>query len=135
MPDYLVDSNVLLDLFYDDPDWADWSEQTLERCARRGSLYINPVIYSEISIGFKHIEALESALRQSGLEMLDIPREALFLAGKAFLKYRRRSGPKRSPLPDFYIGAHTAVAKMQLITRDTGRYKTAYPKLKIICPS
>ncbi len=134
MPNFLVDSNVLLDLFYDDPDWADWSQQTLERCASQGSLFINSVIYSEVSIGFKRIEDLEAILHQTGLEMLDIPREALFLAGKAFLKYRRRSGQKRSPLPDFYIGAHAAISRLQLITRDTGRYKSAYPKIKIICP-
>jgi len=130
----LVDSNIILDLFLDDPVWADWSEAALSDYAVRTSLFINPVIYSEISIGFNKIEELEAALSKSGLQMLDIPREALFLAGKAFLNYRKHKGEKRSPLPDFFIGAHAAVSGLDLITRDKNRYQTYFPTVRIIAP-
>lgn len=134
MTGVIVDSNVILDLFLDDPQWADWSETALADAARRSRLCINPVVYTEVSIAFETIEELESALQNGGFRLLAIPREALFLAGKAFLRYRRGSGAKRSPLPDFYIGAQAAVMGMELITRDAGRYRTYFPSVKIVCP-
>lgn len=130
----LVDSNVILDLFLDDPEWADWSEAALSQHSIHSTLYINPIVYTEVSIGFDRIENLESALLKAGLKMLDIPKEALFLAGKAFLNYRRGKGTKKSPLPDFYIGAHAAILGIGLITRDTNRYKAYFPTVRLICP-
>jgi predicted nucleic acid-binding protein len=131
----LVDSNVMIDLFLDDPVWADWSESILATLSTETTLFINPIIYSEISMGFKKIEELEAALHHGGFQMLEIPKEALFLAGKAFLKYRKRKGNKTSPLPDFFIGAHAAVYGLDLITRDEKRYRTYFPKLKVISPN
>jgi predicted nucleic acid-binding protein len=130
----LVDSNIILDVFLDDPNWAEWSESKLEKFSAITNLYINPIVYSEISIGFTRIEELESVLNRAGFQMLDIPKEALFLAGKAFLKYRKNRGTKRSPLPDFYIGAHAAILEMELITRDESRYRTYFPTVKLISP-
>ena len=130
----LVDSNVILDLFLDDPAWADWSERILERYLVRSILYINPIIYSEVSIAFNLIEDLEAAIARTGFQMLEIPKEALFLAGKVFLKYRRRGGVKRSPLPDFYIGAQAAVLDLELITRDVSRYRSYFPTVNLIAP-
>ena len=130
----LVDSNIILDVFLDDPNWADWSESKLEKFSSITKLFINPVIYSEVSVGFKRIEELESALTRSGFQMLEIPKEALFLAGKAFLKYRKNRGTKRSPLPDFYIGAQAAIFDMDLITRDMTRYRTYFPTVRLINP-
>lgn len=134
MKGLLVDSNVILDIFLDDPDWADWSEAALAEYSDQTTLYINPVIYTEVSAGFKKIEELESALHQGGFQMLEIPKEALFLAGKAYLKYKKAKGIKKSPLPDFYIGAQAAVLDLDLITRDEGRYRTYFPTVRIICP-
>jgi len=130
----LVDSNIILDVFLDDPNWAEWSESRLEKFSSITKLFINPVVYSEVSIGFKKIEDLESALNRGGFQMLEIPKEALFLAGKAFLKYRKNRGTKISPLPDFYIGAQAAILEMDLITRDDSRYKTYFPTVKLISP-
>jgi predicted nucleic acid-binding protein len=130
----LVDSNVILDIFLDDPDWADWSETVLAKFSDRTTLYINPIIYTEVSAGFEKIEELEWALQQGGFQLLEIPREALFLAGKAYLKYRKAKGIKPSPLPDFYIGAQAAVLDLDLITRDKARYRTYFPTVRIICP-
>ncbi len=130
----LVDSNVILDLFTSDPRWADWSQSTLETHSRDHELCINPVIYAEISIGFDRIEDLERAVNGCGFRMANIPREALFLAGKAFRNYRRRSGVKTSTLPDFFIGAHAAVSEMDLITRDGSRYRSYFPSVRIIAP-
>lgn len=130
----LVDSNIILDVFLDDPKWADWSESTLAVHSLNSTLYINPIVYTEVSIGFDKIEDLEPALLKAGFKMLDIPKEALFLAGKAFLSYRRRKGTKKSPLPDFYIGAQAAVLGISLITRDTSRYRTYFPTVSLICP-
>ena len=134
MNGFLVDSNVLLDILLDDPDWADWSVTALANAGSNSILYINPIIYAEVSIGFNRIEQLESTLYQGGFQMLEIPKEALFLAGKVFLEYRRSRGTKRSPLPDFFIGAHAAVLGMALITRDRGRYGAYFPTVRIICP-
>ena len=130
----LVDSNIILDVFLDDPNWAEWSESKLEKFSSITKLFINPIVYSEVSIGFKRIEDLESALNRAGFQMLEIPKEALFLAGKAFLKYRKSGGTKRSPFPDFYIGAQAAVFDMDLITRDISRYRTYFPTINLISP-
>ncbi len=134
MKGVLVDSNVLLDIFLDDPLWAEWSESILENFSDTAILYINPVIYSEISMAFERIEDLESAVNGGGFQMLEIPKEALFLAGKAYLKYKKGEGIKRSPLPDFYIGAQAAVFNLDLITRDVSRYRTYFPTVKLISP-
>ena len=130
----LVDSNVILDVFTDDPKWADWSETVLEEYASRGPLYIDPIIYSEISIGFEKIEELESAILKSGIQLLEIPKEALFLAGKAFINYRRSKGKKTTPLPGFFIGAHAAVLDVVLITRDVSGYRSYFPTVDLVSP-
>ena len=130
----LVDSNVILDIFLDDPKWADWSVTALANASYNSTLYINQIVYSEVSIGFDKIEELELALHQGGFQMLEMPKEALFLAGKAYVNYKRGKGTKKSPLPDFYIGAQAAVLGMDLITRDKGRYRTYFPTVRIICP-
>lgn len=134
MKGVLVDSNVILDVFLDDPSWADWSESTLEEYVQYAKLFINPIVYSEVSIGFERIEDMESALSKTGFQMLEIPKEALFLAGKAFLKYKKRKGLKKSPLPDFYIGAQAAVLDFALITRDVARYRTYFPSIRLVSP-
>jgi predicted nucleic acid-binding protein len=131
----LVDSNVILDIFLNDPKWASWSESTLAVESTSHHLYINPIVYSEVSIGFDKIEDLEKSLKNGGFQMLDLPREALFLAGKAFQAYKRNQGTKRSPLPDFYIGAHAGVLGIELITRDISRYRTYCPTVRLISPS
>jgi len=130
----LVDSSVLLDLFTNDPVWSAWSEAMIENYYTQQLLYINPVIYSEVSIGFHGIEEFEEAITGCGFHMLPIPREALFLAGKAFLKYRKQKGRKASPLPDFFIGAHAAIANLGLLTRDVSRIKTYFPTVMILSP-
>jgi hypothetical protein len=130
----LVDSNIILDVFLNDPIWADWSVSQLTDLGDAKTLYINTIIYSEVSVGFDTIEALDSSLQEGEFQILDIPKEALFLAGKAFLTYRKRKGVKRSPLPDFYIGAQAAVLQMDLMTRDPNRYRTYFPTVKLICP-
>jgi predicted nucleic acid-binding protein len=134
MKGVLVDSNVILDLFLNDPDWADWSEATLEELSAANRLFINPMIYAEISIGFERIEELESALLPTGFTLIDIPKEALFLAGKAFLRYKLRRGKRRFPLPDFFIGAHAAVMDLALLTRDARRYRSCFPTVHLISP-
>ena len=134
MKGLLVDSNIILDVFLDDPVWAQWSEAALAEYSIHTPLYINQIIYTEISIGFKKIEELEVALLKSGFQMLEIPKEALFLAGRAFFKYRKYKGIKKSPLPDFFIGAQAAVLDLELITRDKKRYQTYFPTVKIISP-
>lgn len=130
----LIDSCVLLDLFTADLQWADWSEAVLERYSQSNSLYVNSVVYAEISVGFDQIEAVDDALMELDIRVLEIPREALFLAGKVFLQYRKNKGTKRSPLPDFFIGAHALVSELALVTRDTKNYQTYFPQLPMICP-
>ncbi|MEN8204191.1 MAG: PIN domain-containing protein [Bacteroidota bacterium] len=130
----LVDSCVLLDLFTNDPHWADWSENILGQYGQTNTLYINSIIYSEVSIGFNRIEEVEATLEQAGIKVLEIPREALFLAGKVFLNYRKSKGTKHSTLPDFYIGAHAIVSTFDLITRDISKFKTYFPNLNLIYP-
>jgi len=130
----MVDSNVLLDVLTEDKQWFAWSAATLAQCAEQSVLCINPVIYAEVSIGFAQIEDLESVLPGDVFIRSPIPYEAAFLAGKCYMRYRRAGGLKRSPLPDFLIGAHAAVDKMTLITRDVARYRSYFPGLTLICP-
>ena len=130
----MVDSCVLLDVFTRDPRWYRWSADTLAQLAERDRLVINPVIYSEISVNFDRIELLEDELPADTFEFRPIPREAAFLAGKCFLQYKRRGGNRPLPLPDFFIGAHAAVAGMPLATRDATRFKKYFPKLELIRP-
>ena len=131
----LVDTNVLLDLVLEDRTWADWSQHQLESASIHHRLAINPVIYSELSIAFARIEELERMLADGALAYEEIPREALFLAGKAFVEYRRRRGAKSSVLPDFYIGAHAVVAGWPLLTRDASRYRSYFPGIRLIAPA
>ena len=130
----LVDSNVLLDVATNDPIWFTWSSAALESAANQGLLAINPLIYAEVSISFARIEDLEQALPSDLFRHEPLPYEAAFLAGKAFLRYRRRGDARRTPLPDFYIGAHAAVAGYSLLTRDPGRYRTYFPTVGLISP-
>jgi hypothetical protein len=130
----LVDTNVLLDVLQNDPQWADWSQGELESASLTDSLAINAVIYSELSMAFDRIEELEAIISDASLSLEEIPREALFLAGKAFLSYRRRQGTKQGVLPDFYIGAHAAVSDFALLTRDANRYRSYFPTVRLITP-
>lgn len=130
----LVDSNILLDVATDDPTWGSWSTEVLERTADEAILVINPLIYAEVSIGFAAIEDLEQALPASLYRREALPYEAGFLAGRCFLRYRRAGGARHAPLPDFYIGAHAAVAGYRLLTRDATRYRTYFPRLTLIAP-
>ena len=131
----MVDSNALLDILTKDPLWYSWSAATVESAADRFRLVINAVIYAEVSVRYSRIEDLDAALPNTMFEREAIPYEAAFLAGKSFLAYRRREGKKRSPLPDFFIGAHAAVAGYRLLTRDAVRYRTYFPKLPLITPN
>ncbi len=130
----MVDSNVLLDVMTGDPTWGAWSSGSLERAADEAILVVNALIYAEVSMGFASIEALEEALPSDLYRREHLPYEAAFLAGKAFLRYREAGGVKRAPLPDFYIGAHAAVAGYRLLTRDQTRYRTYFPQLELIAP-
>ena len=134
MPYILVDSNVLLDVITEDKKWFEWSSAAIARHAEENTLAINQIIYSEVSIRFNRIEDLESALPENFIARLPIPWEAAFLAGKCFLQYKQRGGIRRSTLPDFFIGAHAIVADLPLITRDTSRYRTYFPKMRLIAP-
>ena len=134
MADILVDSNVILDVVTEDPKWYEWSAAQLEKLAESHTLVINPIIYSEVSVGFDRIEDLDLALPPDFFRRDPLPWEAGFLAGKCFVKYRRSGGKRCSPLPDFYIGAHAAILGFALLTRDTNRYKTYFPKLALISP-
>ena len=130
----LVDTNVIVDYLDEESEWADWSASMLASSAETGSLVINPIIYAEVSVGFDDIDEVEDALPADYFVRADLPWEAAFLAGRCFEQYRRRGGTKRSPLPDFFIGAHAAVTGMTLLTRDARRYRTYFPKLRIIAP-
>jgi predicted nucleic acid-binding protein len=130
----LADSNVLLDIATEDSTWGDWSASALARAAETAPLAINPIIYAEVSIRYETIEELEEALPAAVFRREVLPHEAGFLAGKAFLRYRRRGGRRSSPLPDFYIGAHAAVAGYRLLTRDPSRYRTYFPTVDLISP-
>lgn len=130
----LIDTNVLLDVVTDHPQWAVWSQAQLEAMALRGPLAINAVIYAELSIGFRRIEEVEAVVSKTQLTIEEIPREALFLAGKAFQRYKARGGTRTGVLPDFFIGAHAAVLAIPLLTRDTRRYADYFPKLELLGP-
>jgi len=130
----LVDTNVLLDVVTDDATWAGRSQRQLETWALRRTLVINAVIYAELSIGFERIEELEAVLSETGIALAEIPRPALFLAGKVFRAYKRKGGARTGVLPDFFIGAHAAVARWPLLSRDAGRYRTYFPSLELIVP-
>jgi predicted nucleic acid-binding protein len=130
----LVDSNVLLDVATNDANWGEWSARMLAELVEYTVLIINPIIYAEVSIGYGTIEALESALPAALYQREPLPWEAGFLAGKCFVQYRRRGGLRRSPLPDFYIGAHAAVRHLGLLTRDAARYKSYFPSVDIVSP-
>jgi hypothetical protein len=124
-----------LDVFTVDPRWFAWSSSALAQCAEDSTLVVNPIIYAEVSIRFDRIEDLDKALPREAFERSPLPWEAAFLAGKCFLRYRKRGGSRAVPLPDFYIGAHAAVAGMTLLTRDSTRYRTYFPGLQMISPS
>jgi predicted nucleic acid-binding protein len=131
----LIDSNVLLDIATEDPKWSGWSENALIDAADEGTLVINPIIYAEVSVGFTTIEDLDDAIPPETFARVPLPFQAGFLAGKAFLAYRRHGGTKATPLPDFYIGAHAAIAGYRLLTRDAARYRTYFPRLDIVAPA
>ena len=130
----LVDTNVLVDVLENDPDWADWSIGQLRAQSQIHPLAINPVIYAELSLTFSTVEALDATLDKLGLAIMELPRPALFLAGKAFMRYRRAGGKKSNVLADFFIGAHAAVIGCPLLTRDTKRYQRYFPSVKLIAP-
>ena len=130
----LVDTNVLVDVLQNDPQWADWSIAQLRAQAQLHALTINPVIYAELSLSFSNFEALDRAVATMELALHEVPRPALFLAGKAYLQYRRRGGAKAQVLPDFFIGAHAAVEGWPLLTRDASRFRTYFPRLEVIAP-
>ncbi|MGI9016934.1 MAG: type II toxin-antitoxin system VapC family toxin [Euzebya sp.] len=130
----LVDSNVLLDVLTEDGTWLGWSSDALIEAAETGPLFINPIIYGEVSIRFSQIEDLDDALPPADYRRLALPWESAFLAGKVFLDYRRNKGMRSTALPDFFIGAHAAVAGLRLLTRDTARYRTYFPTVQLIAP-
>lgn len=130
----LIDTNVLVDVLQDDPQWAEWSIAQLRAQARLHELAINPVVYAELSLSFSNFESLDRVLATMELTLHEIPRSALFLAGKAYLQTRRRGGSKAQVLQDFYIGAHAAVQGWPLLTRDAGRFQTYFPSLEVIAP-
>lgn len=134
MQGVLVDSNVILDVMTEDPQWFDWSATIMENLAERHVLYINPVIYAEISVGFQTIEELENVLQVASFKRLHLPWEASFLAGKIFLQYRKKGSVYKSPLPDFFIGSHAMISNLLLLTRDNKRYRHYFPKLQIKSP-
>jgi len=130
----LIDTNVLLDIVTNHPQWADWSQRQLEAAALKDQLAINAVVYAELSIGFRRIEEVEAVLRKTQIVIEEIPREALFLAGKAFQRYKACGGTRTGVLPDFFIGAHATVLGIPLLTRDARRYSDYFPKLEVLAP-
>ena len=130
----LVDSNVLLDVFTEDPAWLEWSTRSLAAAAESGPLYVNPIVYAEVSVRFSHVEDLDDALPSSEFRRAPLPWAAAFLAGKAYVAYRSNRGTAYAPLPDFYIGAHAAVDDLALLTRDVGRYRTYFPTVELLVP-
>jgi predicted nucleic acid-binding protein len=130
----LIDSNIILDVATNDPTWAEWSSLALETAANESILAINALIYAEVSIGYGRVEELEQAIPSAIFRREPLPYEAAFLAGKAFLQYRRRGGLRSSPLPDFYIGAHAAISDFRILTRDPRRYRTYFPTVDLIVP-
>nr|WP_256476555.1 type II toxin-antitoxin system VapC family toxin [Siccirubricoccus soli] len=130
----MVDTNLLIDLFEGDPRWAPWSAKALSEAAAVGPLLINDVVFAELSVGFSQYEACEVFLAELRIEVAPTPRAALFAAGKAFQAYRRQGGSRTGVLPDFFIGAHAAVAGLPLLTRDPRRYRAYFPDLALIAP-
>jgi len=130
----LVDTNVLLDVVTDDPLWAEWSEARLETASLEGPLLIDSVVYAELSVRYDRIEDLDAFLETAELRMQPIPRPALFLAGKVFARYCSAGGCRTGVPPDFFIGAHAAVSRLRLLTRDVGRYRTYFPTVELIAP-
>lgn len=133
MRDVLVDSSVLLDLFIEDDEWVDWSTAMLETAGAQGRLFINPIIYAEVSVRFDAVEDIDEELEDL-VQRRPLPWAAAFLAGKCFSRYRRAGGTRAMPLPDFFIGAHAAVEDLTLLTRDPRRFRSYFPKLRIIAP-
>jgi predicted nucleic acid-binding protein len=131
----LVDSSVVLDIVTDDPAWGDWSADALAQARDEGRLVINPIVYAEVSTGFNRIEDLDDSIPASDFEREPLPYQAGFVAGKAFLIYRKQGGVRHSPLPDFYIGAHAAVSGYRLLTRDPSRFRTYFPSVELIAPA
>jgi len=129
----LVDANVLLDIITADPVWFEWSAKALEKALGKG-LVINPVVYAEVGAGFRKETELEAALDWTVFDRLELPYAAAFRAGQAYVQYRRQGGNRRSPLPDFFIGAHAEATGMTLLTRDAVRYRSYFPKVRLICP-
>ena len=130
----LVDTYVLIDVFDADPQWAAWSGQQLDMWSARGPLLINPVIYAELAADFASIDTLDNVIRQAKLELREMPREALYLAGKVHQRYRQRGGNRAGVLSDFFIGAHAAVLKLPVLTRDTDRYNAYFDGLRLVAP-
>ncbi len=130
----LLDSNILIDIFIGDGPWTAWSEEMLVQALEDGAAFVNQVVYAEISVGFSTVEKCNHALDIQGIERMPLPWPASFLAGRAYTEYRRRGGVKRSPLPDFFIGAHAAVEGLRLITRDPGRYRSYFPTVELVTP-
>lgn len=131
----LVDTNILLDLVTNDMVWVDWSQRQLEAAAVRGAVLINDVVYAELAVGFLRVEEVDATLAAAQVEVTAMPREALFLAGKVFQRYRAGGGTRSGVLPDFFIGAHAAVAQLPLLTRDVRRYRTYFPTVQLIAPT
>jgi predicted nucleic acid-binding protein len=134
VPATLVDSNVLIDIVAEDPRWAAWSDEMLIEVLEEGPVFIDQIVFAEISIGYRTAEACQQALSIRGIERIPIPWPAAFLAGRAFASYRQRGGRKLAPLPDFFIGAHAAVSGLRLLTRDATRYRTYFPTVELIAP-
>ncbi len=130
----LVDTNVLVDVLQDDPQWAHWSQAQMRAQARVHPLVINPIIYAEVSLSFSTLEALDAVIATLELQYQEIPRPALFLAAKAYSQYRQRGGSKLQVLPDFFIGAHAAVQGWSLLTRDASRFRSYFPSLRVLTP-
>ena len=130
----LVDTNVLVDVLQNDPQWADWSMAQLQAQSKVHRLSINPIIYAELSLTFSTVEALDAVISRMEMDLLDIPKPALFLAGKAFVQYRRGGGARTNVLADFFIGAHAAVSGLPVLTRDTRRYQSYFPSIKLVTP-
>jgi predicted nucleic acid-binding protein len=131
----LVDTNVLLDVLTADPQWADWSIRQLDAASLQGPVVINDIVYAELSVRFATIEAVDAMLAEADIEMAAIPRAALFLAAKAFQRYRAAGGARTGVLPDFFIGAHAAVARLPLLTHDARRYRTYFPSVQLTAPA
>ena len=131
----LVDTNVFVDLWTGDPLWGGWSEKALVRAAERGPLAVNPIIYAELCLGFERESLLEEALAEAGVRRLALPYRAAWPAARAFTAYRKRGGKRTAPLPDFFIGAHVLVEGLTLLTRDARRYRTYFPRVRLIAPT